>query len=108
MRGQRVSAESRKVDVVVVSARYTSEGHVHQVQAYRRLGPVWSDLVLLSREELLNHLRAGARIVTGGPLGIPGDFRIDASVRCQRVNGSERLVIQGRKTEDETLGVPLF
>jgi len=108
MRGKRVSAQSKKVDLVVVSARYTPEGWVHLVQAYQRYGAVWSDLVLLTREELLTRLQAGARVATGRTLSLPGDYQIEDVIRWKRLNGIERLALQGQASDPEGLGVPLF
>jgi hypothetical protein len=108
MRGKRVSAQTNKIDLVIVSARYTAEGQVGCVQAYQRSGVVWGDVTLLTREQLLARLKAGARVVTGRTSDLPGDYQIEAEVRLTRSNGMERLALRGREAEGEVLGVPLF
>jgi hypothetical protein len=48
MRGIRVTKESRKIDVVLVAARYTAKGdRVKVAKGYVRRGAIWGDLKLL-------------------------------------------------------------
>jgi hypothetical protein len=95
----------KKVDVVIVSARYSAEdGRVSLVQAYQRLGPIWSDILLFDRDQLVGLMKARKRVVTGHPREMPGDFRITAQVRLRR----GKLMVDKRAGDGEALGVPLF
>ncbi len=110
MRGKRVSPDNRKVDVVVVAARYAPQGGVlDRVKAYQRRGLVWGDVTLLGREELVQRLRRGLRVVTGRPKDLPGDFEIIAPVRLASANGTEALVAGGSSPgSGDDLDIPLF
>jgi len=108
MRGKRVSPQTKKFDLVIVSARYTAGEQVDCVQAYQRSGAVWGDVILLTREQLLTRLQAGARVVTGRTSDLPGDFQIEAEVHLTRSDGMERMALRGREADGEALGVPLF
>ena len=52
-------------DGIIVAAHYKNAGVVDWVQAYLRRGPIWSDVVLISREALVEQLKSGKNYVTG-------------------------------------------
>ena len=52
-------------DGIIVAAHYKNVGVVDWVQAYLRRGPIWSDVVLISREALVEQLKSGKNFVTG-------------------------------------------
>ena len=52
-------------DGIIVAAHYKNTGVVDWVQAYLRRGPIWSDVVLISREALVEQLKSGKNYVTG-------------------------------------------
>jgi hypothetical protein len=77
MRGQRTSIAGKRVDVVVVAARYSSHDHRLQwVQAYERRGKVWGDKVLIDRADLLERLAGKRRVSTGHLKELAGDFEL--------------------------------
>lgn len=108
MRGLRVSKDVRRVDVVLTSARYDAQGRLDLAKGYLRRGLVWSDVVLLRREELIDMLRSGLRVVVGRPRKLPGDFDIGASVRLDGSLEGGRLSANGSRGEGDQLGLPLF
>ena len=54
-----------KIDGVIEAVRYTSGGIITIVRSYERHGAVWSDHILLERNELVEQLKKGKRYVTG-------------------------------------------
>jgi hypothetical protein len=109
MPGEKLSEASRKMDVVIVAARYdTGSGAVKSAQAYVRRGSIWGDIVLLDRATLLGYVNGRRRVVTGRPKDIPGDFEVDAVLSASRTDGTQALVAKGRPSGKDDLGVPLF
>ena len=109
MRGIRVTKESRKIDVVLVAARYTSKGDLVQIaKGYVRRGPIWGDLILLPRKELVERLKSGERIVVGEHAEVPGSFNTVAKVRLAEGSGGEKLVANGTDGVGDELGLPLY
>ncbi|TEU00477.1 MAG: hypothetical protein E3J30_02520 [Anaerolineales bacterium] len=109
MRGIRVTKESRKIDVVLVAARYTSKGdRVRVAKGYVRRGPIWGDLMLLPRKDLVERLKSGERIVVGEHAEVPGSFHTVAKVRLDEGRGGEKLVADGKDGVGDELGLPLY
>ena len=109
MRGIRVTKESRKIDVVLVAERRTSKGdRVLAAKGYVRRGPIWGDLTLLPRKELVERLKSGERIVVGEHAEVPGSFHTIAKVRLAEESGGEKLVANGKGGKGDELGLPLY
>ena len=109
MRGIRVMKESRKIDVVLVAARYTSKGdRVKVAKGYVRRGVVWGDLILMPRKALVERLKSGERIVVGEHAEVTGSFRTVAKVRLAEGSGGDKLVANGREGKGDELGLPLY
>ncbi|MGB2895907.1 MAG: hypothetical protein WBB65_07070 [Anaerolineales bacterium] len=109
MRGIRVTKESRKIDVVIVAERRTAKGdQIQTAKGYVRRGPIWGDLTLLPRKELVERLKYGERIVVGEHAEVPGSFRTLAKVRLAEGSGGEKLVVNGKDGKGDELGLPLY
>ncbi|HSB89959.1 MAG TPA: hypothetical protein VLD63_08050 [Anaerolineales bacterium] len=108
MRGWQLSPASRKLDLVVVAARYDSEGRLSLAQGYERRGEVWSDLRLFDRATLIEKLGAQRRVAVGTPTAVPGDFQELAPVRLQRRNGTVTLGSGALANDRDHLAAPLF
>ena len=109
MRGIRVTKESRKIDVVLVAARYTAKGdRVKVAKGYVLRGAIWGDLKLLPRKDIVERLKSGERVVVGEHAEIPGSFHTVAKVRLAEGNGDEKLVADGVDGLGDELGVPLY
>ena len=95
-----------KFDGVIEAVHYTPGGQIHVVRAYERRGAVWSDSVLLKREELVGRLKQGKRFVTGQRKTYLGsNFQIGRPVRV--IKGS--VVTEGQASERDLLAeVPIF
>ncbi|HET7012018.1 MAG TPA: hypothetical protein VFI11_14675 [Anaerolineales bacterium] len=108
MIGRRLSSAAKKLDVVVVAARYAPDGNLALAQVYERRGQVWTDLVLFDREDLVQRLRAGKRVAAGVPAQVPGDFEVRESVRLSGVNGRAVVRAEGATSTTDDLRVPAF
>jgi hypothetical protein len=54
-----------KFDGVIEAVHYTPGGQIILVRAYERRGAVWSERILIGRNELVGRLKQGKRFVTG-------------------------------------------
>jgi len=110
MRGQRSSIAGKKIDVVLVAARYGPDGRrLSLARGHSRRGAVWGDLELFDRQRLVQRLQAGQRLVTGRPKELVGDFEILGRVQLQASNGGEgALTVVGASADHDDLGLPLF
>jgi len=108
MRGVRVSPASRKLDVVLVAARYQSQKpELDFAQGYIRHGTIWSDIRLLRRSDLIEQVAQGKRVVTGKPAALPGEFEADERVELIGQNGSRLLRAAGSAGPGDDLSLPL-
>jgi hypothetical protein len=108
LRGLKINKASRKLDIVLVAARYSDEGVLKFAKGYERRGVVWSDLRLFDRETLLYKIKSGAKIVTGDPVKIPGNYDPRKAVRVEGQQGKERLVANGSRSKQDDLGLPIL
>jgi len=108
VRGWQLSPASKKLDIVVVAARYDAEGNLHMAQGYERRGDVWSDLRLFDRGTLVERLHSQRRVAVGAVSPVPGDFDVAGHVRLQRKNGQARLTTGSAPADQDQLSVPLF
>jgi hypothetical protein len=100
----------QKYDGVVEAVRYGPEGQVSMVRIYERRGAVFSDRVLLTREELVQRLKGGQQYVLGNRIPqMGGSFDISVSVRLVGSPGDEVLITnQQAGVGDNLEGAPEF
>ena len=108
MRGLKVSKGSKKLDMVLVAARYDDEHYVLLAQGFTRSGSVWGDIRLFERGELIARVEKGERVVTGAPSYLPGDFDVFEEVEVAEFDGSAYLVAVPDAQRGDRLGLPLF
>lgn len=99
----------KKFDGVIEAVRYADDGHAEFVRVYERRGAVFSDVILLSRQELVARLKRGRRYVTGRRLPYLGaTFETGPRVRLARSDHHEILTTGSMAGEGDRLeGVPL-
>ena len=108
MRGQRVSRASRKLDVVLVAARYLPQlQELDFAQGYVRRGHIWSDLKLIHRADLIDKVMQGKKVAVGRPVSLPGDFEPEARVELVAQNGSKALRAEHAPGPGDDLQLPL-
>lgn len=101
----------KKPDGVITSVRYTGDRErLALIRLYKRRGAIWSDLELLSREELLARLKAGQKFVVGQRQGdVPGSFETGKIVELRDANGDTVIRTEGTSgARDYLEGAPLF
>lgn len=100
----------QKVDGIIEAVHYAPDGNVQWVRAYLRHGPVFTDHVLIPREELISSLKLGKRFMTGQRKAyLGGVFDTSEPVRLSAHNGEEILVVGETQVEKERLaGVPII
>lgn len=108
MRGLKINKASRKLDVVLVAARYGEDGKLKFAKGYERRGVVWTDVRIFDRESLIEKVRSGAKVVTGDPIEMPGNYEPHGRVRVEGQDGSVYLVANGSGSERDDLGLPVL
>lgn len=109
MLGTPVERKNGKMDTVLVAARYEPVGRgLVMARAYERRYAVWSDVVLLDRDDLLERLRSRKRVVTGTAGDLPGDFVVLERVRLVDDGGQARIVAGDPSRGKDDLRLPLF
>jgi hypothetical protein len=101
---------AEKFDGVVEAVRYCPDGRVEVVRVYERRGPTWSDRVLISRDELVERLKAGKKYKTGERLPyLAGTFKTRDSLRLVGDRGNEFVVTGDSSGSNDRLeGLPVF
>jgi hypothetical protein len=99
----------KKFDGVIDAVRYDDDGKIIWVRGYERKGFIFSDLILFSRQEIIDRLEAGKKFYTGNRHHLMGhNFDVNKPLRLVERNG-EKLVIAGDTPtdKDHIAGVPL-
>jgi hypothetical protein len=99
-----------KYDGVVQAVRYDDEGQVLWVRAFLRRGPIWSDHIQLDRNDLIDKLNSGMKLMTGERLPYYGStFKTSKPVKVVKVNSHEILIAGDVQGDTDCLkGVPLI
>jgi hypothetical protein len=95
-----------KIDGVIEAVRYNSDGILIVARTYERHGAVWSDRILLGRNELIEQLKKGKRFVTGARRTYLGSVFETGSV----VHYTDNHILSGDKADSRDLlaGVSIF
>ena len=99
-----------KYDGVIEAVHYDDQGQILWVRGFLRRGPIWSDYVRLDRQELIDKINSGMRLMTGERIHYyGGTFETSDQVKVIKVNEHEILVAgdNGAKSDD-LRGVPLI
>ena len=93
----------------MIAARYHDEDKSLEIaQVYQRRGPIWGDVVLLTRKEIIERIEKGDRGVIGRLAEIDGDFDVLGELRVVGIVGPVRLAVGEREPVHDDLQVPLF
>jgi len=98
-----------KFDGVVEAVHYKPDGQVDWVRTYLRRGSTFSDLILLDRQTLIEHLRSGKKYVVGKRVPrLASTFEVSHPIRVIQRNGKEVLVTGDDSADQDRLqDVPL-
>ncbi|MBE9475064.1 MAG: hypothetical protein IMY85_09255 [Chloroflexi bacterium] len=99
-----------KYDGVVQAVRYDDEGQVLWVRAFLRRGPIWSDHIQLDRNDLIEKINSGMKLMTGERLPYYGStFETYMPVKVVKANNHEILIAGDVRGDTDCLeGVPLI
>ncbi|MCX8025795.1 MAG: hypothetical protein N3A60_11395 [Thermanaerothrix sp.] len=108
----------KRYDGVIEAVRYDPTGRIALARVHERRGMVFSDHILLTREELIRRLKAGQVFVTGRRVPRMGNaFEVFDVVRLVGAPGQE-VVVSGsiesaagsssNGSDRDHLNVPLF
>ncbi len=100
----------KKYDGVIEAVHYNAEGRVEQVRLYERRGAVFSDCVLLSRDDLVRRIKTRKVIVIGQRKPWMGSsFETGAQVHLAGPAGKEVFATDNPPAGRDLLkGVPEF
>lgn len=99
-----------KYDGVVEAVHYKQDGTVDWVRTFLRRGPTFSDYILLDRETLIEHLKAGKTFMAGRRIPqMASTFQVTKPVRVIEKDGREVLTTGDLEPDTDNLdGVPLI
>ena len=99
---------SKKIDSIVEAVRYAPDGKVALVRIYERLGSAYSDRKLLTREQLIDRLRAKKIFVGGRRIERMGtSFETGAEIRLVKSGALEYIQsAAGSGERDDLKGIP--
>ncbi len=93
----------QQYDLILEAVHYRADGEIDWVRGYERRGAAFSDRLVWSRDQLLERLRAGQRVLTGARKAYWGNsFEIGKPVRL--VNGN--ITTRAQATRDDLEDLP--
>ena len=97
--------KKKPYDGVVVAVRYTPKGETDWVRAFERHGFVFTDRMMMGREELVERLKDGKVFKTGERLIYHGnDFDVKEDIHWIEKNG-DGIIVAGQSSADrDSLG----
>lgn len=99
-----------KYDGVIEAVHYSTDGQLDWARVYMRRGPTWSDRIILKRQELIDAIRSGKRMMIGKRVEfMAGTFEVTKLVQVVGAGGHENLVVSpGAANGDHLEGAPLL
>jgi len=99
-----------QVDGVIETVRYDENGRLSLIRVYERHGPTYSDLILLSRDQLIEKLRNKKKFYVGKRIHLlASTFELASPVFLSHRAGMEFITDrQGPATGDSLSDAPLF
>jgi hypothetical protein len=96
----------KHLDGIIEAVRYSANGEIQIVRGFKSRGAVWSDHVILDRQELSKQLALGKYYVAGDRKTYLGNvFNTGRSI-CQ---GEDHIITEGQDSSRDFLdGVPVF
>jgi hypothetical protein len=100
----------KQIDGVIEAVRYTPGGNVDLVRVYEMQAPVFSDRLILTRDQIIQEMRTGKKFYVGesNPLQA-STFKPGNPVVLSGPAGYEVIVqFSGNKRHDDLQGAPQF
>jgi hypothetical protein len=97
-------------DGVLETAHFNPDGQLDWVRVYRRLGPIFTDRIILSRQAFVEQLKSGKRYMVGVRIAnMGGKFNVSKPVRLVQKDGKEAILVgDARSLQDDLTGVPII
>ena len=97
-------------DGVLEAAHFKPDGQLDWVRVYIRRGAIFTDRIMLSRQELADQLKEGKRYMLGERIiNMGGKFNVSQPVRLVKLEGKEVLVVGEKgQAKGELVGVPVL
>ena len=101
---------NKKYDGVIEAVHYTPDGRVDWVRVYLRRGPTWSDRVILKRQDLIDEIKTGKRMMLGQRIQyMAGTFEVTHPVQVSGSVGQEVLITSSNSSDKDCLeGAPVL
>ena len=102
---------SKKFDGVVEAVRYAPDGNITLARVYERRGPTFSDRVLLSRDDLIERIKAKKRFYIGRRTPyLASTFEIAGQMVTLAGDSGKEVIRVGKSAgqNDHLEGAPLF
>jgi hypothetical protein len=95
----------QKIDGIIETVRYDSDGHITLARVYVRRGAVWGDGIVFDREQLVEQIKQGRHFVTGHRTLYRGSlFETGKPIRL-----SGTYIVTGESAgQDHLSGIPVF
>jgi hypothetical protein len=99
-----------KYDAVVQAVHYGNGGKIAWARTFQRRGPIWSDYVLVNRQDLIDQIKSGKRYMTGRRVQqMGGTFEVERQLRVIQRDGDELLGTNGEQSNRDYLeNVPVI
>ena len=80
------------------------------MRLYERRGPTFSDLVIRDRDELIQQIKAGKKLVTGSrQIFLASTFELKDPIQVNSVGGKDYLALSDAvSARDELAGLPVL
>lgn len=97
-------------DGVLNAVHYQEDGQVEWVRTFLRRRDVFSDYVILDRQSLIEHIKAGKKFMVGKRIPyLGGKFEVTQPVRVIQKDNRDILVVGDTRADQDTLtGVPIL
>jgi hypothetical protein len=94
----------QKFDAVVEAVHYKPDGEVDWLRAYLRRGPTFSDVVLVDRQSVIEHLKSGKKFMVGKRVRqMASTFDVSAPIKVFESNGKDVLVTGDIQSDKDKL-----
>jgi hypothetical protein len=100
----------KRYDGVLEAAHFKPDGQLDWVRVYVRLGPIFSDRILMSRQDFIKELKAGKRYWVGERIhNMGGKFNLIQPVNLVQKDNDPIIVLSDSgEYKDELTGVPII
>jgi hypothetical protein len=101
----------KKVDGVIEAVHYAPGGQqVAWVRLYERRGPTYSDIVIWDRDEVIQQIKAGKKLVAGSRVFfLSSTFELKDPIQVNSLGGKDYLALSdSASARDDLAGLPVI